>query len=73
MNVNYRVRAHPFEKDDMIYETFETKTDAEAYWEDLQTKNSGVFEKVPYDAVVITIEEFRYGVWVPMSVKTVIR
>lgn len=73
MAILYRVRAYPFEKEDMIYETFESKEEAEAYWTQLQTENSDVFEKVPYETVVIKIEEIRYGTWVPMSVRTVVR
>lgn len=72
MSITYRVRAHPFEREDMIYETFETLSDAMAFWEELQ-ETTKVFEKVPYDAVVITLEDFHNGMWVPKSVKTVIR
>lgn len=73
MTVQFRIRAHPFEKDDFIYEVFETKSDADKFWDETLLDENRVFDKVPYDVAIISYEEFCHGTWVLVSTKTVIK
>jgi len=69
MTMIYRVRAHPLEGEDFIYEGFENKSDADKFWEELMA-NDGLFDSLPYEHTVISYEEYYRGVWVKVSVKT---
>ena len=73
MSIAYRVRAHPFEKEDFIYEVFETKNDADRFWEETLEGSDRIFKRLPYDTAVVTYEEFYHGTWVTLTTKTVIR
>lgn len=72
MTAVYRVRAHPFEKEDFIYETFEAKSDADRFWDELIVE-SKVFDRIPYDTAVASYEEFCHGTWVLVTTKTVMK
>lgn len=72
MTIIYRIRAHPLDGEDFIFEGFETKSDADGFWENLMN-NDGLFDRLPYDVAVISYEECYRGEWVRVSVKTVMK
>ena len=67
MTIIYRIRASAFEGDDFIYEGFETKSDADAFWEELIDGEQ--LDDAPCDPSVISYEELYKGTWVKISVK----
>ena len=58
--IQFRVRAKPVEGEDFILENFEARSDAEKYYEELQSENGSILETTPYDAVVVSLEEFEH-------------
>ena len=73
MNVNYRVRAGPADGgDDFIMELFESLSDAQQFYKELQDDSDGnVLAAMPFDTVRISMEEFVNGTWTYMSRKVV--
>ena len=71
MGIQFRVRAKPVEGEDFILEQYEAKSDAEKFYADLQREEDNILESTPYDAVVISLEEFVNGQWTYVSKKLV--
>lgn len=71
MTIIYRIRASAYGGDDFIYEGFETKSDADAFWEELLGGEQ--LDKAPCDPAVVSYEELYKGTWVKISVKTVFK
>lgn len=69
--IQFRVRAKPVEGEDFILENFEARSDAEKYYDELQSENGSILETTPYDAVVVSLEEFVHGQWVYVSKRLV--
>lgn len=69
--IQFRVRARPVEGEDFILEQFDAKSDAEKFYESLQQTQDNILEATPYDAVVISLEEFVNGQWTYVSKKLV--
>ena len=72
MTVIYRIRLHPFEGEDLLYEGFGAKSDADAFWEET-VGNEGLLSKIPCESAILTYEELCHGTWVAVSTKLVIR
>lgn len=73
MIVNYRVSAAPLDGTPFIMEQFETRTDADAFYRDLQEGADGILDAVPYRCVALTFEEFLGGSWVVTNRRTAIQ
>ena len=69
--IQFRVRARPVEGEDFILEQFEARSDAEKFYGELQKEEDNILETTPYDAVVISLEEFVNGQWTYVSKKLV--
>jgi len=69
----YRVRAHPFDGEDFVYEGFEKRPEAEAYYAQLQADDR-LTDNVPYKSFVVSFEALgEQGDWAMISIRTVIR
>lgn len=74
MNVHYRVTVAPVKGDSVIMEVFETRTDADAYWAQVNDEGDGnILNVLPFDTVVASFEEFHEGTWVLLSRRVVAR
>ena len=69
--IQFRVRARPVEGEDFILEQYEARSDAEKFYGELQQAEDNILEATPYDAVVISLEEFVNGQWTYISKKLV--
>lgn len=69
--IQFRVRARPVEGEEFILEHYETKNAAETFYKELQSEEDNILESTPYDAVVISLEEFVNGQWTYVSKKLV--
>lgn len=69
--IQFRVRARPVEGEEFILEHYEAKSDAERFYDELQSEDNNILEVTPYDAVVISLEEFVNGQWTYVSKKLV--
>jgi hypothetical protein len=70
MTWSFRVRAHPLDGPDVVYEGFEKRSDAEEYYKKIQSPTD-LISHLPYDAIVVSMEELVYGDWCIASVRTV--
>lgn len=69
-DINFRVRVYPVaEGEEVIRENFKTGAEAESFFEAIQNPGlgKGVIDSLPYNAIVLTLEEFYNGEW---TVKT---
>ena len=74
MSICYSVSAKPPEGEDFIMEQFETRSDADACYADLQTEgDDNIINAVPYPCVVITFEEFLGGRWLVTNRRLVVK
>lgn len=73
MSVAYRVTAKPPDGECFIMELFEARSDADAYYNELQEEGDGnILSSVPYRSIVITFEEFLGGQWLMTNRKLVV-
>ena len=74
MDVRYRVTVAPVRGDSVIMEVFETRSDADAYWAQVNDEGDGnILSALPFDTVVASFEEFHEGTWVLLSRRVVAR
>lgn len=71
MSITFRVRAGALGGDEFICENYEAKSDAEAYFKELQSDTDNPLDSVPYASVWIALEEFCNGQWTTVSKKLV--
>ena len=74
MNVRYRVTVAPVKGESVIMEMFETRSDADAYWAQVNSEgDDNILNALPFDTVVASYEEFYEGTWVLLSRRVVAR
>lgn len=74
MSICYRVSAKPPEGEEFIMEQFETRSDADACYESLQTEgDDNIINAVPYPCVIISFEEFLGGRWLVTNRRLVVK
>lgn len=74
MNVHYRITVAPVKGDSVVMEVFETRTDADAYWAQVNSEgDDNILNVLPFDTVVASFEEFHEGTWVLLSRRVVAR
>lgn len=68
MIVRYRVTVAPVDGEPVAIEHFETRTDSDAYWRQLQEDGEdNVLYALPYRSVVVSYDEFYEGTWVTLN------
>lgn len=74
MSIQYRVTARPPEGETVVMEQFETRSDADACYNDLQQDSTdNIINVLPYPCMVITFEEFLGGQWVTTNRKLIVK
>lgn len=72
-DVRYRITATVPGQGEVLMERFADRAGADAMWASLQEERDNILYALPWQAMVVLMEELHEGTWVPLGRRVVVR